>query len=55
MTDVARDASPVAFYRRLAPDGEPELIQGIVAPGAGDVRFLLEGVGHEPEGSRRGC
>ena len=34
MTDVAPDGSPVAFYRRLPATGEPELIHGVIAPGA---------------------
>ena len=34
MTDFAPDGSPVAFYRRLPADGEPELIHGVIAPGA---------------------
>jgi SAM-dependent methyltransferase len=33
-TDVAPDGSPVAFYRRLPPTGEPELVHDLVAPGA---------------------
>lgn len=33
MTDVAPDGSPVAFYRRLPADGEPELIHGLLRPG----------------------
>jgi SAM-dependent methyltransferase len=32
-TDVAPDGSPVAFYRRLPPTGEPELIHDLVAAG----------------------
>jgi SAM-dependent methyltransferase len=34
MTDVAPDGSPVAFYRRLPATGEPELIHGLLPPGA---------------------
>jgi SAM-dependent methyltransferase len=34
VTDIAPDGSPVAFYRRLPATGEPELIHGLVAPGA---------------------
>jgi SAM-dependent methyltransferase len=33
MTDVAPDGNPVAFYRRIPPAGEPELIHGLVRPG----------------------
>lgn len=31
---VAPDGSPLAFYRRLPTDGEPELIHALLAPGA---------------------
>jgi len=31
---VAPDGSPVAFYRRLPAMGEPELVHGLVRPGA---------------------
>lgn len=34
MTSVAPDGSPVAFYLRIPPMGEPELIHGVVPPGA---------------------
>lgn len=34
MTDIAPDGSPPAFYRRLPPDGEPELIDALVPTGA---------------------
>ena len=32
--DIAPDGSPVAFYRRLPAEGEPELIHGLIAAGA---------------------
>jgi SAM-dependent methyltransferase len=32
--ETAPDGSPVAFYRRLPPSGEPELVAGIVPPGS---------------------
>jgi SAM-dependent methyltransferase len=32
--DVAPDGSPVAFYRRLPAEGEPELIHGLLRDGA---------------------
>jgi SAM-dependent methyltransferase len=34
MSDIAPDGSPVAFYRRLPPDGEPEIIAALVPHGA---------------------
>lgn len=34
MDDVAPDGSPVAFYRRLPPTGEPELIHATIAAGS---------------------
>jgi SAM-dependent methyltransferase len=34
MTEIAPDGSPPAFYRRLPPDGEPELIDALVPSGA---------------------
>jgi len=33
-TDLAPDGSPVTFYRRLPTTGEPELIHGVIPPGA---------------------
>lgn len=32
--ETAPDGSPVAFYRRLPPTGEPETIAAIVPPGS---------------------
>jgi SAM-dependent methyltransferase len=34
MTDIAPDGSPLAFYRRLPPDGEPEMIHDLIPAGA---------------------
>lgn len=34
MTEIAPDGSPTAFYRRLPATGEPELINGLLSPGA---------------------
>lgn len=33
MSEIAPDGSPVAFYRRLPADGEPELVHAAIGPG----------------------
>jgi SAM-dependent methyltransferase len=33
VADIAPDGSPVAFYRRLPAEGEPELIDALIGPG----------------------
>ena len=63
MTDVAPDGSPVAFYRRLPATGEPELIHGVIAPGAsvldlgcgtGRMAGPLVALGHQVTGVDNG-
>jgi SAM-dependent methyltransferase len=63
MTDVAPDGSPVAFYRRLPAQGEPELIHGVIAPGAtvldlgcgtGRIAAPLVALGHRVTGVDNG-
>lgn len=57
--EVAPDGSPVAFYRRLPADGEPELIHATIGPGAsvldlgcgpGRIAGPLAALGHEVVG-----
>jgi SAM-dependent methyltransferase len=59
VTDVAPDGSPVAFYRRLPAEGEPELIHSVVAPaasildlgcGPGRIAVPLAALGHPVTG-----
>jgi SAM-dependent methyltransferase len=63
VTGVAPDGSPVAFYRRLPPTGEPELIHGVIRPGAtvldlgcgtGRIAAPLAAMGHAVTGVDNG-
>ena len=54
-TDVAPDGSPVAFYRRLPAQGEPELIHAVIGSGTsvldlgcgpGRIAGPLQALGH---------
>ncbi len=58
-TDVAPDGSPVAFYRRLPAQGEPELIHAVIGPGTsvldlgcgpGRIAGPLHALGHPVTG-----
>lgn len=64
MSEVAPDGSPVAFYRRLVPMGEPELIHGSIPAGAsvldlgcgpGRIAGPLAGLGHAVTGVDNGA
>ena len=57
--DVAPDGSPVAFYRRLPAQGEPELIHSVIGPGTsvldlgcgpGRIAGPLRALGHPVTG-----
>ena len=59
MSDIAPDGSPVAFYRRLPAQGEPELIHAVIPPGAsildlgcgtGRIAGPLAAMGHRVTG-----
>jgi hypothetical protein len=44
MTDIAPDGSPLAFYRRLPPDGEPEMIHDLIPAGATILELMRAAV-----------
>jgi SAM-dependent methyltransferase len=59
LADTAPDGSPVAFYRRLPAEGEPELIHALIGDGTsvldlgcgpGRIAGPLVGLGHEVTG-----
>jgi SAM-dependent methyltransferase len=64
MTEIAPDGSPTAFYRRLPATGEPELIHGLLPPGAsildlgcgpGRIAGPLAALGHPVTGIDNGA